>query len=308
MKNALCLFTSALLASGCTSLESAHNTHQAREYLTEDIEDQVVFNLIRARNGLPFAHYDVSNVQSIVGQKVSPAIGGSHNGVWNRYQPRVAVTSAMRAITRGITGGIGAERNNTVTITIAPVFDKPNIYANYVRFLNLRWKPGVDAKDASSESINFLESSDDLATDPAAKAASDAGSDSDLKVTERKETSKTTTKDEQGRVVETTVENKSEKPKAASKPFPRIRSGVIYSVAESATKPRNGSYVLGTVRKWGDFWYYVPIQYKPEFSDLCLSLVARGEGGANGVEDETAKKLDLFNSQLQQQNTIQQTR
>jgi hypothetical protein len=302
MKTALLLFASAILTSGCTSLESAHNTHQAREYLTEDIEDQVVFNLIRARNGLPFAHYDVSNVQSIVGLKVSPAIGGSHNGVWNRYQPGVAVTSAMRAITRGITGGIGAERNNTVTITIAPVFDKPDIYANYVRFLNLRWKPGVDSKDASSEPINFLESSDNSPRDTTAEA------DSDLKVTERKETSKTTTKDEQGRIVETIVENKSEKPKPASKPFPRIRPGVIYSAAESATKPRNGSYVQGTVRKWGDFWYYVPIQYKPEFSDLCLSLVARGEGGANGVKDETAKKLDLFNSQLQQQNTIQQTR
>lgn len=308
MKIAILLFISAVLVSGCTSLESAHNTHQAREYLTEDIEDQVVFNLIRARNGLPFAHYDVSNVQSIVGQKVSPAIGGSHNGVWNRYQPRVAVTSAMRAITRGFTGGVGAERNNTVTITIAPVFDKPKIYANYVRFLNLPSKAGLDTKDASSEPINFLNSSDDLATRPMAEVASDARADSDLDVIQRTETSKIVTKDEQGRVIETTVENKSEKPKPAGKPFPRIRSGVIYSVAESVTKPRLGSYVLGTVRKWGDFWYYVPIQYKPEFSDLCLSLVARGEGGANGGEDETAKKLDLFNSQLQQQTTIQQTR
>jgi hypothetical protein len=307
MKAALHLFTLAALASAsCTSLESAHNTHQAREYLTEDIEDQVVFNLVRARNGLPFAHYDVSNVQSIVGQKVSPSIGGSRSGVWNRYQPRLAVTSAMRAITRGLSAGLGGERNNTVTITIAPVFDKPAIYASYVRFLNLPFKSSGDTKDASYERI--VESTDDSITEPSEKAVPGETSPSNLEIVERTEISKTVTKDEQGREIETTVKNRSEKPKPASKLFPRIRSGRIYSLVESPQKPRKGAYVTGTVRKWGDSWYYVPIQYKPEFSDLCLSLVARGDGGATGVQEETAKKLDLFNSQLQQQNTIQQTR
>ena len=310
MKPALLLSTIAgLLLSGCTSYESAYNAHQAREYLTEDIEDQVVFNLIRARNGLPFAHYDVSNVQSIVGQKVSPAIGGTHNGVWNRYQPSVSVTNAMRSITRGLTGGVGAERNNTVTITIAPIFDKPKIYASYVRFLRLPSKSMGDTKDVFYDRVDLLDSTDDSAAEATSKAKTDfeGKAASDLEIVQRTETTKTITKDEQGRVVESTVKNKSEKPKPGSKPFPHIPTGEIYSLVESPTKPDQRIYIRGTLRKWGESWYYVPVQYRPEFSDLCLSLVARGEGGATGVEEENAKKFDLLNSRIQQQTTIQQT-
>jgi hypothetical protein len=34
--------------------------------MTEDLESQIMFNLIRAKNGMPFAQYDIQQLQSVV--------------------------------------------------------------------------------------------------------------------------------------------------------------------------------------------------------------------------------------------------
>ena len=107
----------------CTSYESARTTHNVREYLTEDIEEQIVFNLIRAANGLPFAHYDVVSAQSLVTSKGTASAGGTRTGVSNGYQPTAVVTTAVRTITRTLTGSIGGERSNGVTVNVKPIFD-----------------------------------------------------------------------------------------------------------------------------------------------------------------------------------------
>src|ERR1700730_15531309 len=118
--------------SSCTSYESARNTHLAREYLTEDLEEQIVFNLIRARKGQPFAHYDVGNTQSVVTVNATPSVGITRTGV----------SSAARSITRVFTSGSSSTRSNGVTINVTPVFNDPKLYAAYVTFLNLECKPG----------------------------------------------------------------------------------------------------------------------------------------------------------------------
>ena len=83
----LFLAATLLATSGCASYFSARDAHLAREYLTADIEDQIIFNLIRAENGLPFAPYDVSTVQSIVTDKIIPSAAAARNGVSSGFAP-----------------------------------------------------------------------------------------------------------------------------------------------------------------------------------------------------------------------------
>lgn len=274
---------------GCTSYESAQNTHVAREYLTEDIEDQIVFNLIRAMNGLPFAHYDVSTVQSIVSAKVTPQVGGSRSEVSSGFQPGVVVTSALRAVTRTITPSISGERNNSVTVNVGPVFDEPKIYASYVSFLNLPEKiPGDSARSPAPPTP----------TPPLMEPVSE-------KRTETQERDKDD-KPVGNKTVE--VETNSEKP-TPEKPAPKINFENIHSVVGDPAKPGEDAYVPHTLRHWGHLWYYIPSQYKAEFSDLCLSLVARGGGGATGAGGTKKKaagdkSVQRLNEQLMQQNTL----
>lgn len=144
------------LIAGCTSYESAQNTHLAREYLTEDLEDQIMFNLIRAYNGLPFLHYDVTSVQSIVTAKVFPQIGGGRTSGHNTYpgSSTSTVTTPRKALSTTVTTAVGAvsaatetlsrpfsynlngERDNALTVNIAPNFDEP-VIEKYVGYLNL---------------------------------------------------------------------------------------------------------------------------------------------------------------------------
>jgi len=290
MKRILLIIVWGAAVSGCTSYESAQNSHQAREYLTEDIEDQVVFNLIRASNGLPFAHYDVSTVQSVVSAKVAPSLGGSRSGVTNGFQPAAVVTSAIRTITRTITPGLNAERNNAVTVNIQPVFDEPRVYASYVKFLNLPSKPKPERLD-----------------EPVTRLVSPEPTPSMVDVSEKKTNISKLDKDQ--KPTESTVQVETSKEmRTPGSPTPQIDfARTIHSIVGKKEKPAKELYIPRTLRKWNDLWYYVPAQYKPEFSDLCFSLVARGDSAAPGgakKKDNTTKELQQFRDQLIQQNSL----
>lgn len=221
--------------SGCASYESARTTHYAREYMTEDIEQLIVFNLIRASNGLPFAHYDVVSVQSLVTVKGSSEAGGTNTRASNRYGPAAILTDAIGMVSKGLSGKIGAERANSVTVNVAPVSDEPDIYKSYVGFLNLPRKLSLWPRE-------------DIA------------------------------------------------------PGKRINFGEIFSLRRSDERPARDAYVPHTLRRWDERWYYVPAEYLPEFSDLCISLIAREPNkDAGGGKSKTTKALEQISSELMQQ-------
>lgn len=62
----------AFLASCGVSFEGVKQAEDARQFITEDLQSQIVFNLILAKNGLPFAQYDIQQVQSVVTFKAAP--------------------------------------------------------------------------------------------------------------------------------------------------------------------------------------------------------------------------------------------
>src|SRR4051812_46217814 len=64
------------LVCSCVSHQVVNETRQTRDLVQQDIEDQIVLNLIRGKNGLPFVHYDIVNIQSVAGSKIVPAVGG----------------------------------------------------------------------------------------------------------------------------------------------------------------------------------------------------------------------------------------
>jgi hypothetical protein len=278
MKYLLMLIVS--LTTGCASYFSARDAHLAREYLTADIEDEVVFNLIRAKNGLPFAHYDVSSVQSVVTDKLIPNVGASRNGVSNHFLPGAVADSAVHMITRTFTGGVSAERDNAVTVSISPVFSEPAVYAAYVNYLNLPAKPATDTTVRVSPTPR-----------PSSMPAP----------TPVTVSTKTTTKyGAFGAAVTAKEVEVNEQP--PSQALPKVDFRKIYSVMECSHEPADTLCVPHTKRKWDNDWYYIPVQYRPEFSDLCLSLVARAGkkagGDASKAQEETTRQLQELNSRL----------
>lgn len=293
----------------CTSYESARTTHNVREYLTEDIEEQIVFNLIRASNGLPFAHYDVTTAQSVVTDKASASAGGTRTGVTNGYQPTAVVTTAVRTITRTLTGTIGGERSNGVTVSVKPVFDDPKLYAKYINFLNL--PPKTWTKEAATR-FTELDANEqgEIATIPKTKAAGAPPLEIVDQVTKQ---TVETGKDDQptAKKFETATESRPRPtPTPAPPRFPTVHLDQIHSVQASDRKPGKTAYVPHTLRWWGARWYYIPTEYQQEFSNFCLSLIARAGDApvtteARNEERKTRAFEDL-SSELMRQNTLLQ--
>lgn len=293
--------------TACTSYESARTTHNVREYLTEDIEEQIVFNLIRAANGLPFAHYDVVSAQSIVTAKGSVSAGGIRTGVSNGYRPMALVTSAVRTITRNLTGSIGGERSNGVTVNVKPIFDDPKLYAKYIKFLNLA--PKTWSKEASTQ---FNEFDTNEQVDTAAVAGKKAEGAPPLGVV-AKVTKQTieTGKDEQpiAKKSETTTESRPiPTPTPTAMRFPTVHFGHFHSLQVSDHKPPKAAYIPHTLRSWDGRWYYIPLDYQQEFSNFCLSLIARaGDTGVTGEarsEERKTRAFEDLSSEIMKQNTL----
>jgi hypothetical protein len=310
MRKILLLVLAGALAA-CTSYESARTTHNVREYLTEDIEEQIVFNLIRAANGLPFAHYDVTTAQSVVTAKATASAGGTKSTVSNDYQPLAVVTSAVRAVTKTLTGSAGGERTNGVTVSVKPIFDDPKLYAKYIKFLNLT--PKTWTKETAAQFNEFDTNEPD---ETAATAKTSAQSPTPLEIV-AEVTKQTVETDKDGqptaRKNETLTESRPTRP--SPERFPTVRFDQIQSLQASDRKPLKTAYIPRTLRWWGERWYYIPVEYRQEFSNFCLSLIARagdagttGPSGAARIEERQTKAFEDFNSELMRQNTLIQGR
>ena len=297
MKQLSFLLALAAAVASCTSYESARTTHHAREYLTEDIEEQIVFNLIRAANGLPFAHYDVTTAQSAVTAKAAGEFGTEKVREKPTFRADLVVDTAIRTVTRTLTGGGSAERTNGVTINIKPIFDNPKIYARYISYLNLDLMTSGTGSGGSSRGLD----------DGAAK----------LKVVSEKTTT-TKENDPEGRPAGETVEvemtKEAEPEPAATVPSIHFGNGdfPFQSLRKSTVRPSTRKYVPRTLRRWDGEWYYIPAKYKQQFSDLCIFLVARGGaaatgGGSNLKMRPPVENFEEVRSELMRQNTLRQS-
>jgi len=202
----------------------------------------------------------------------------------------------VHMVTRTFGAGVGAERDNAVTVNVGPIFNDPKIYERYITFLNL----GAKSQDDYSRPIATPKPSAPTRPPQPKSVMTNEWTDSHNNLTSKE--------------VVTIAEFQSPPPPESSTsikfagPSP---PGFVTALMSSPTKPGTG-YLPHTVRKWGDAWYYVPLQFKGEFSDLCLSLVARepkmSAGTSGGAQDETVKALNQLNNQLMQQNSLPQSR
>jgi hypothetical protein len=314
---------SNLLVS-CTSYQAVTDTHNTREFLTNDLEDQILLNLIRSKNGLPFSHYDVVNLQSNVLTKVNPSAMAGRTGITNS---RPAITTFQRttggssagtvltntiggasavaeAVTRPLSASLSAENDNTITISVSPVHDEPAVYSAYVEFLNF----GNDGD---------LGSHDQSKSNPSKSISSLSGKNIYLDLQ-----TNTTTTSTMALVTGQPVLDKNGRPSfdTSGKPIyepnsihevPTTTDETVYapeekstdltvkgffehvkSVAEGPKKPPEGSYIPRTVKYWEGMYYWIPRRYVAQFSKLCFSLVSRKAstaGAATGAGSTSIK-------------------
>jgi len=111
--------------TGCTATVVRWNSVRMREEIMAYYNDEIVDNLIRMSEGLPFVHVDVSSVSAAGLSQVSGTVGGGDTESFTKTSPSSSMMGALRTIARAamtpFAYSVTPLHNDTLTMTAVPV-------------------------------------------------------------------------------------------------------------------------------------------------------------------------------------------
>jgi hypothetical protein len=134
---AILLGLAAVIAlPGClTVLETRRDQDKIRTTLNTLYENQIIDNLIRAANGLPFVQIDYTNATTTVTVNESGNIGGTQTTGPNSTNIVVAALRFAHQFTNVFTYGAMGSNSNQIALTANPVINSNEVYDAYLQFL-----------------------------------------------------------------------------------------------------------------------------------------------------------------------------
>jgi hypothetical protein len=241
------------LLVGCAVEEAHWDEARLREHAIAYYTDQIMDNLIRAKNGQFFLHVNINNLQALVTSEVAGSVGGGDTTTNTRNrqitnqtttttnaagQAVAVVGGAVSTITRmamsPFTYSVTPKRSDQLTFAAVPEINDQPIYRAYLQFLNVTDK---------EESLAEMEDDYDLVT---------------------------------GDDVKSVLKKKAGETLVAGDPDPNKR------------QPKNAVYyVPGTLKRWNGDVYYVPIEFKDQYFQLCVAISGRIALPAKGTVSYT---------------------
>ena len=158
--NAYCLFA-ILFLGGCIATDNRWEASQMRAQVMRYYNDEIMENLIRANEHLPFVHVDITGLTNIDTSQIAGTFGGGETRVSTKTSPSMVgvVGTLSRAVTRPFSYSVTPNRGNSLQISAAPVLAPlpadpvtkkvQTIYDLYDKFLKQRCPnaPLVGPKD-----------------------------------------------------------------------------------------------------------------------------------------------------------------
>lgn len=146
MRHTTALVTLLFAASaftGCRSQQLAYDQNQFRQVLLTMYEDQLMDNLIRAKNRMPLLHLDYTNITGTVTHSGVASVGGGPTGTRTSTFTKLTSMSApsfVRTASQTFAYGVNASQINQLTVTANPILDNAALYLAYVNFVE---RPGA---------------------------------------------------------------------------------------------------------------------------------------------------------------------
>ena len=174
LRSALAATLPVLLAH-CAASQVKMDQSQLREALMDYTEDQIVDNVIRARNSMPILQIDMEQVEAVVKTSLSASTGGGRNTSTNYTRNRSHSFNLSRSgidalgnpsssnwshffdvgatvvggVTRAFNWSASGSRDNTIDVQMNPVMDEPAVYEAYEKFVSL------NGGDSVRDSLHF---------------------------------------------------------------------------------------------------------------------------------------------------------
>jgi hypothetical protein len=243
--------------TGCTATVVRWNSVRMREEIMAYYNDEIMDNLIRMKDGLPFVHVDISSVSAQGISQLSGTVGSGDTESFTRTSPSSNMMGALRTITRAastpFTYSVTPLHNDTLTMTAVPVIGPLS-------------GDGQGVTSGPPEAIT--------------------------KVTEVRKPP-LTTEEPEGKLESKTIE-KAPKPapiitiytiyERYRKSLAENPNALVYG--EGLIRPNQKEVVPGTLRRVGARYYYIRNdpegKNKAEYNSLCMSLFTQSRGKTSG--------------------------
>ncbi len=220
-----------VLLAGCTATQVRWDATNIRKQVMVYYNDQIMDNLIRAKNHVPFVHVDITLLTSQGASQISGTIGAGETRTHTDSGPIAALSMLSKAVTRPFSYSVTPQQTESLTISAAPAL-------------------GSQALAAPSKYPPVL----------------------------------TATK-------ETTIEDKDKKPTSTTtertlEAKPRKNIYQLYEdfayLSGPSTRPEDGTYVPGTLKRWGTQYYYIANNKKDKegYYEFCKELFLKGQAGS----------------------------
>jgi hypothetical protein len=146
----------SVVLTGCSTHEVKWDAKQLRERTIEYYTDQVLDNLIRARNGQLFLHVNISQINATALSEVAGTVGGGEtdgSGLESAASTAGLATKATRTLSKPFNWSLTPKHNSTVSMLTSPEVNDWSVYDAYIRFLRLPNKATTNALMTSSAPI-----------------------------------------------------------------------------------------------------------------------------------------------------------
>ena len=119
----LTVVSAAQLLVGCTATMVRWDSMRMREEIMAYYNDEIMDNLVRMKQGLPFIHVDVSSVSAAVLSQISGNIGGGESDMHSNTSPSAVggLVAIAKTIARPFTYSFTPTHSDNLTITAVPV-------------------------------------------------------------------------------------------------------------------------------------------------------------------------------------------
>ena len=120
-----------VLLTGCTAAQVRWDATNIRKQVMVYYNDQIMDNLIRAKNHLPFVHVDITLLTSQGSSQISGTIGAGENRTnTNASKPMAGMLGTItKAVMRPFAYSVSPQGSETLTISTAPALGSQTLTA-----------------------------------------------------------------------------------------------------------------------------------------------------------------------------------
>ncbi len=220
--------------------------------------DQIMDNLIRAKNDLPFVHVDITLLVSSGASQITGTIGGGETRS-STTNPGVmgALSTISRAVTRPFAYSVSPQQTESLSISAAPALGSQALVL----------APSTDEMEVTKRT----EVGKQISTE---KTPAPSPSPQEMIITKQTEVGE-----------QITTEKTPKKPKIITlyelyENFAKGTKTCRAHLTDKPIEPKSGTYLPGTLKRWNNHYYYIASEDKRDYYVLCRRLFTKGQAGS----------------------------